>query len=663
MLLGGLFVPAETSAQETTAEMRVRKEAIRQTIQLAYDELIPGVADRALSTERYAAHTEAVAAFGTEATDFLLPEIENPSDRFFVTLSFLGAIGDPQSIPVLRRALELEDEFGGDLGRDRKAWIGVTLARHGVEDVVDLLEDGKIPAGSTELLPGATSMDLAAMMTAPESIDRLIARFLRVTEAGPGPSEEDPSKAFLRRGLLLHAARFAASSEPHQGLLELARNRTTDPVATVRRELVGILLDHGDHDDIQRALAGLEDPAMIVRKESAKLFAEVADSNDALKLISLMKNETNIGVRATFQSAVVRLLGKAASSALMDELQDANPVIRINAVKSIEPLGSAGAPMLHKALRDPDLRVAVNAQFVLLRQRDPILLNALLPHLLDNNWSFAQSAITTVTDFAPDVAGPRVAGRLIQKELKPGSVGYAEKEHIRFLLQELVRTRFTAATDDLEKAIAKTSREDLQILSKPFLTTLRALKRYKNNPALWREQLQAEHAWTRKLARERLFELGDNEGIAAIADLFAALTLAEQEHCMTYAARFPHEAFAGRMIDTLRNPDFDGATRDEVRRQAAWAAFRLGTNEMQEALAENVRRRQGLDYLPFVYWIQMDPAAAIPWIEQTRKTRLFSIRHDRMYEQAVLDALERQWRRQIPPNGLNRPPSELRFPG
>ena len=663
LLLSGLCLPSATYAEETAAEARVRRETIRQAIQLAFDDLSGDLGGRNRSAETLETHTAIVASFGTEAIEFLLPEVENPSMNFYIALAFLAAIGDQQSVPVLRRAMTVADERSGDRGRDRKAWLGVTLARMGVEEAVDLLEDGNTASGSRELLSGALAMDLAAVATAPASIDRLIARFVRITEAERTQPDEEPSAAYVDRAMLLHAARFAATSHPHQGLLDLARSWTTDPEITVRIEMLGILLDHGNHDDLPRAFSDFEDPALFVRREAARLFAEVAEPNDALKMISLLKNEESVGIRATFQTALIRLLGEAARTPLEDEMQETNPLFRINALKAAEQLGSAGTPMLHKALRDPDLRVSINAQLILLRQRDPILLNALLPHLLDNNWGFARTAITTVTDLSPKVAGPRIAARLIQKELKPGSLDYLNKDHIDFLLQELVRTRFTAATNDLEKSIAATTREDLQILSKPFIEAFRVMEKNEDDPASWRQQLKVEQPWIRRLARERLFELGDDEGIASIAELFPDLPREEQEHCMAYAARFPKQAFADRIIDVLGSTEFDGASLTEIRRQAAWAAFRLGTEQMQETLAENVMRRKGLDYPAFLYWIEMDAATALPWIGQTRNTRLLSHRYDRMYEQVVLDRLERRWRRQIPPFGFDRPPIELRFPG
>ena len=91
---------------ETPAEARLRQERIRTTLVAAFDEITAGDADRDLARERLERHLAAVVDLGPEAVEFLIPEIENPGDRYFLSTVFLGALGNRDAVPAPRTAID-----------------------------------------------------------------------------------------------------------------------------------------------------------------------------------------------------------------------------------------------------------------------------------------------------------------------------------------------------------------------------------------------------------------------------------------------------------------------------------------------------------------------------------------------------------------------------
>lgn len=225
----------------------------------------------------------------------------------------------------------------------------------------------------------------------------------------------------------------------------------------------------------------------------------------------------------------------------------------------------------------------------------------------------------------------------------------------------LVRCRFHAAVDDVRAALTGVTDPTLLEEAGFHLTTLESIAATGDDPVAWRAALGSENPVMRRVAREWILETGDAEGLRAIEATFPVLDDGDRTHLFATLARHPRPELFARIEEVLAGPEYDDPTREEVRRWAAWAALRAGTDDAARVLAQNVKRREGRDYLPFMYWIELRPDEALPWIGRTRTTRLMAFRHDRAYEQQTLDRLERRMRRGLPPDGTDGTPDDLKF--
>lgn len=127
----------------------------------------------------------------------------------------------------------------------------------------------------------------------------------------------------------------------------------------IRRTALNGLSNLSSLDDQSLLFSAMGDESWRVRKEAVELYvAATPDVISVVRLLQLLRNEDNAGLRNSAAEAVIRL-GSAAVTPLIEMVQDHDADVRKYVIDIMGAIGDPQfvAPLLH-ALNDPEVNVA-----------------------------------------------------------------------------------------------------------------------------------------------------------------------------------------------------------------------------------------------------------------------------------------------------------------
>ena len=658
----GLLLPAiaqsswaqpDPPVRPSTAEL-IERERIRSTIETAFVLINARPTERAGSLEDFVDATERVLALGPPAVEFLLPDLEAPRpERFFFAVYVLGRLGAPEAEQPIRRALAAADQEPVEIefSRHRKAWCAYALAMLGHADAVDLLDAGNRKAARTELTRDLTALEAAALLTAPASTERLVKQLDRYLQ----DEELKQRRQFTLRALM----RIADPSVRQPAILKLVDD--DDP--RVRAECIKLLGTLDVPEDRVKLVAALEDPVYAVRAAAVNALAEALPSELTGQILAALETQNELYVRGRLYETVAGLLGARALN-VFRTYWDRGPDDRAWIVRAMARVQDPrGLALLREALRDPNDSVRSVAVLALGKLQSSGATEALLTALRDPDWPVRLEAIRLLVERGERRAGPRVATLLVDETLPAFWTSGPLRTRVRQMGDALVALRYTAPLDRLRQAVPKLDDPETATFLTRVIKLLAALDARQDKRAEWIETLTDPDPDLRRLATERLGELGDDASIDALVQAFDRTDDAERLWILEALGKAASPRAAPLLERVLNANEFDLATRSAVREMAAWAARSIGGEKMTGALRRSVERREGQDYPVLIYLAQLAEAEALPTLQLVRAARVKHPKWDRGLQQQKLEWVIRQLAAGRSIRDLDRPPAALAFAG
>jgi len=176
----------------------------------------------------------------------------------------------------------------------------------------------------------------------------------------------------------------------------------------IRRSALKSLKGVSLQDSLAIVIAAMGDPSWRVRKEAVEIFiGSTPDEESIEKLLELLRNEDNAGLRNSAAEAVIRL-GAAVAVPLIKKVQDADTDVR---KFIIDVMGAIGDPLfvqpLLNALNDSDVNVSSAAAEHLGALGDSKVTEALMNAIVSNDSVlFRFSALEALGKLAPSGSVP-----------------------------------------------------------------------------------------------------------------------------------------------------------------------------------------------------------------------------------------------------------------
>lgn len=243
----------------------------------------------------------------------------------------------------------------------------------------------------------------------------------------------------------------------------------------IRRSALKSLKGISLQDSLSVVIAAMGDPSWRVRKEAVEIFlGSTPDEESIEKLLELLRNEDNAGLRNSAAEAVIRL-GSAVAVPLIKRVRDADTDVR---KFIIDVMGAIGDPVfvqpLLNALNDPDVNVSSAAAEHLGALGDSKVTQALVNAIVANDSVlFRFSALEALGKLAPSGSVPdEILGLAEQDILRKAVYDYlGNTSDVKSLLSLLkgLSCRQNSARAASIKALYRinnrSSREDRKLIS------------------------------------------------------------------------------------------------------------------------------------------------------------------------------------------------------
>lgn len=554
---------------------------------------------------------EALVGLGPEAVPFLAAELDlmDPPTFHFCAYA-LGRLGGQEAEAALTKALRRSEERGGGFGSAAKRLALFGLALAGRADVVDQVQTG-IAIPGAEMYVELPLIAQLAMLTAPDSVPLLVKQ-LDTASADPGAAES------LRWTLVALAHVGDASLVPK--VLPLL-DRTSPEV---RGEAAHVLGQFGTPAICGKLTAKLGDRAVRADYALAAALERLNPSPCAKDLLARLEVEKNLDVRAYLYRTLASIQGEAALELLRTGYARGGNAEKVVVLGVLGRIGSTkGLNLARTALPEKDVSVALAALDALAKIGGEGAIDTLLAVISDPRRSIALEAVRHLSEIGEKRAGPRVAQRLLEIVREP--VGdLATRPAVAKLSEALVTFGFTDPAEELKSAAAIQTdpeiRDDLAACAKQ----LDRLKTSGRDVALWAADLAGGDPGLRRLAARRLAEIGSPEAVAALETRLGPNDLAVEDRAAILRAVADARAqWAAPIVERhLSDGAFDSWLQRPARREAAWAARRLGGVKMIAALRASAVRRDGRDWGTLVGLALLDPAHAAETLAPLRVKRL-----------------------------------------
>ncbi len=594
-----------------TPEQLAARERIRPKFEAILKDIHTPVKPGEKHPDYFVETTDALIDLGPDAVPFLAAELDlmDASTYHFCAYA-LGRLGGQEAEDALRKALRRSEERGGRFGSAAKRLALLGLGLMGRADVVDLVQSGIAIPGAEQYVELPFIAQLA-MLTAPDSVPHLVKQ---LETASP-----DPAAAESLKWTLVALAHVGDASLVPKVLPLLERTS-----ADVRGEAAHVLGQFGTPAVCDKLTAKLGDRTVRADYAIAAALERLNPRPCTKELLTHLEVEKNLDVRAYLYRTLASLQGEAALELLRTGYARGGNAEKVVVLGVVARMGSTkGLNLARTALPEKDVSVVLAGLDALARIGGEGAIDTLLAVVSDPRRSIALEAVRHLSDLGEKRAGPRVAQRLLEIVREP--VGdLATRPAVAKLSEALVTFAFTDAADDVKAAAAIQTdpeiRDDLASCAK----RLERLKSNGQDVPLWAANLTDGDPGIRRLAARRLAEIGSPAAIAALETRLGPSDLAVLDRAAILRAVADARAQgAASMVERhLSDGAFDSWAQRPVRREAAWAARRLGGPNMIAALRASAARRDGRDWGTLVGLALLDPAHAAETLAPLRFKRL-----------------------------------------
>lgn len=600
---------AETPATPSAAAAElVAQEELRVAVEQAFElSRAPSEsADEAMFN--FVAAADALEQTGPDVVPFVIDELDQTRPGTFLFCAYtLGRLGTPQAKAALKRAMERAEQQRGKFAKNRKAWAGYALGLAGEAEAVRLLNEGRHVVGHFPVYGEMSSIEIAAVQTAPESVPLLLEQVDRLGEDETLPIE---------RGFVIRALGRTRDPRAVPKLIEVMQ---TDPLEPMRRQALRSL-SRINAPEVQPALiAALGDEGSLVRKSAALALDTLQFPSSVEPIVAHLETEQNAMVRGPLYHALAVLRGPQALGMLSAHWPSPDPVDRLSLIRAVGQMRSAETlDILKQALGDTDSRVYLQALSALRSLGTPEAVKILLERLRDPRWPLAQTSIELLGDLGESAAAPTIAERLLKQELAGVVTDPSAKPRIALMCETLVALGYHSALEGLRGATGRQTDGGLVLDLEDVIARLELIRRNGDDVKAWIDASRAPGESTRLLAYRRLGELGGPAAAATLAERFGRVETAEGVTILEALGRVDTPAARELVRRVLLAAEFDGLEQEPLRAMAAWSARRLAGPDMLDALEASVERRDGRDAIVGVYLAVAAGKDATPTLTRSR---------------------------------------------
>jgi HEAT repeat protein len=644
--LAALPVWAQDDALPTDDEALIARERIRSEVEGIIAELnAPAGVDAA---ELFHGSSERLAALGPPVVPYMAAEIDRPTAfTYNVAAYVLGLVGTPEARAALEKAVARADQRdAGNFSLAQKVWALLGLAMAGGPRSLELMAEGAW-TGPREMLSRTTLVELAALLTAPESVPILVGWLTRFdTDETVQPRLIYTIRALGRIG-------DPSTRDAIRPFLKHERWH-------LRKEAALALAKIGDVSDGEAIAALLNDDTREVREAAAEALELLQPPGMTRPILARLDVEDYTPVRVKLYAALAATGDPDLLTALTGHWGRDDYLDRARLVTAVATLGNPkGLNLLRVGLRDPVGNVSGAAVRGLAANDSPAARDTLLAQLLSPQWHVASGAAEALTALGESRAAPRIADRLLRGELGEPVTDPRRRSSIRLLGDCLVTLRYTEPKADLEKAARSQPDPEIVEYLEELVMRLDALETLGDDVAKWTALLESDNAAMRLLAIDKLSELGGKPAVRSLVGFFEGADKVEQIATLKALGRIGSLDAMPLLATLLLDETYDAHDVRQLRDTAAWAARRIGGQESIDLLRRSVKRREGRDVNVLVYLAVLDGPGALAELEAYRVSRFRDLDWFRGEEQERIDWMRRELSAGRSISSLDLPPEEI----
>jgi HEAT repeat protein len=617
----------EPSAPEPSAaaQEEIEHERVRAAVEAIFNDASSLKIDRAVIEGR-------LVALGPPAVEFIAPELSAPrTPNYPLACRALGRIKSEGARQALRAAVEEADQDASGLNRKKKLWACYGLAILGDPEAVDLLNAGKLKAAAVELFDQWPGLEVIGPLTAPACLPRLFAQAQKYAET-PETARD--------LALVLHTIGRIGDPSTLRNVIPYLKNSSPEVRAAAARAIGRLGNDAG----VAPLFDAIADPDPLPRASAAKSIEELKPAGRVKEIVARLEVESDTSVRMPLYRTLADLKGAAAIEILgkywgrpeyLDRMWIANVTGSIRSPK--------GLAILRTALRDREVTVAVHATESIGAIGGAGATETLLATLPDPRWPVFQAALEPLLDQRDRRAGPRIADRLLKGYLGSRITDASRWTDVYILGDALADLRYADRLEEIRDAVKIQTDPTLVSYLNGLVRRLAALGENGADVEKWLAMsVDADDPAARRFAISRLGEIGGEDAIRGLVDLFPAAGVGDQVEILRALAAAPSPLAAPLIEHVLLDDAYDPAVKTPVRGMAAYAARRIGGPGLVEALRKSAERREGQDLPVLIYLAVVSGKDAVPTLRSVRVPRLRHFQILRGREQDVLDDMIRE---------------------
>lgn len=571
---------------------------------------------------------ERLVRLGPPVIPFMEAELTASKTPHFLTACLvLGRLKTPESVGVLRAAVEAANRDNGESKSRKKLWSCYGLAMLGEADALDLLDAGEVKASKVEMFAKMSGLEVAAALTAPASIPRLFAQLEGYV------ATEGMTREAVR---VLDALGRIADPSVLPRILPYLESADADLRAAAARALGKL----GDLSAVDAVIKALADPAENVRLDAAGALEDLKPAGKSAAITARLDVETGPWIRASLYRTLTATGGEPAIELLrryggrpeyIDRLWLATVVGRIGSPK--------GLPFLRAALRDPDLSVAIRAANAIAEIGGAGATETLLALLADRRWPLVQATLGRLVAQSVRRAAPRAADRLLGDYLKGPVSDLGRFTDVYILGDALVSLGYPDRLPELREAVKLQSDGTLVQYLEGLIRKLSVIQENQSDVPKWVATASSEDSGLRRLAYLRLGQIGGDPAAKALIELFSQASGDDAIELLRALGSTGSRAAAPVVERILVDDAFDPIDKERLRSTAAHAARKLGGPSMIDALRRSAERREGADIDVLTYLAIAAGKDALKTLDAVRIPRLRHFSMKRGLEQARLDTM------------------------
>lgn len=635
------------------AEVAIEQERVRSAVEDALALLQERTDSGDRVVENFNNAILALESAGPEVVPYIINELEQRIPGTFTFCAMvLGHLGTPDAEQALRDAIEQAEADRGEFAQIRKAWSVLGLAVMGKVDAVDLLNAGNHKTGQINLHADMSFIESIALQTAPDSIPRLIAQLGILVE---GPLDRH-ARLFVMRALGRLGSAAAQAVPALIGVLD------EEDDARMQREAVAALGSIGGKKASRTLLALLDDGVDIRLRRSALEALDRMRPGEGYKLfVKRLDVEENAVMRGWLYNLVVRQGGSDAIDVLSRHWERA-PDGRFLLVGALdETEHPRKMELLRKAMATTEGRVVAAAAGQLASFGGTEAIELLIDTLSSPNDAIRSIARNELVRLGEPKAAAVIAAQLLADRLSKVVTEGRDRYEIELLLDALGRLDYADRIDDFSAA---RDRQVDPVLIERLDLTLSAMEMIRDHGMKlekWKPVLADERAEIRGLAYRKLATIASASAAESLARAFGRSEPDEGSLILEQLGRLDSLSSRQLLTRVLTAPEFDGFDLLSLREMAAYSASRLGGDELETALVENIESRRGRDASIFYYLAAIDPTRAATLLDRYRISRMTYMKWARGKEFDALRKLRRRIEQGQPVAQLALHPERMRF--